>query len=153
MKQVFDDCKLPFEDNTFDIIINRHESFDVKEVKRILKTNGVFITQQVGGKNNEVLSKALIKGFKPLFPKNTLENRVKELENHKFEVLYAKEYFPYLRFKDIGAIVYFAKIIEWEFPNFSVDSCFKELCELNEELKEKGYIESFEHRFIIVCRK
>jgi len=49
--------------------------------------------------------------------------------------------------------VYFAKIISWEFPGFSVDKCFEELCKLNEELKIKGYIESFEHRFIIVCRK
>lgn len=153
VKQVFNDCELPFDDNTFDIIINRHESFDVKEVKRILKTNGIFITQQVGGKNNEILSKALIKGFKPLFSENTLENIVKELENNKFDVLYAEEYFPYLRFKDIGAIVYFAKVIEWEFPNFSVENCFEELCKLDEELKEKGYIESLEHRFIIVCRK
>lgn len=153
VKQVFNDSKLPFEDETFDIIINRHESFDIKEVRRILKVNGIFITQQVGGKNNEILSKALIKDFKPLFLENTLDNRLKELEDNKFDILYAKEYFPYLRFKDIGAIVYFAKIIEWEFPNFSVDNCFEELCKLNETLKEKGYIESFEHRFIIVCRK
>ena len=31
VKQVFNDSELPFEDNTFDIIINRHESFDIKE--------------------------------------------------------------------------------------------------------------------------
>ncbi|WP_365845908.1 hypothetical protein [Clostridium sp.] len=40
----------PFEDNTFDIVINRHESYCVSEVKRILKTDGIFIAQQVGGK-------------------------------------------------------------------------------------------------------
>ena len=50
VKQVFNDSELPFEDNTFDMIINRHESFDIKEVRRILKPNGIFITQQVGGK-------------------------------------------------------------------------------------------------------
>lgn len=153
VKQVFDDSELPFEDSTFDMIINRHESFDIKEVKRILKPNGIFITQQVGGKNNEKLSNALIKDVKPLFPKNTLDNNLKEIESNFFEILYAKEFFPYLRFKDIGALVYYAKIIEWEFPNFSVDSCFQELCKLHEELNFKGYIESIEHRFIIVCRK
>lgn len=153
VKQIFSDSELPFEDNTFHIIINRHESFDIKEVRRILKPNGVFITQQVGGKNNEKLSKALIKDFKPLFLENNLDNRVKELEKNFFEILYAKEFFPYMRFKDIGAIAYYAKIIQWEFPNFSVDNCFEELCKLNEELIAKGYVESNEHRFVIVCRK
>lgn len=153
VKQVFDDKELPFENGTFDIIINRHESFDVREVSRILKPEGIFITQQVGGNNNEILSKVLLKDLHQSFPENTLAISLKEVEENSLEVLYSREYFPYLRFKDIGAIVYFAKIIEWEFPNFSVDNCFQELCELHEEIKVKGYVESIEHRFIIVCRK
>lgn len=153
VKQVFDDSELPFEENAFDMIINRHESFDIKEVKRILKPSGIFITQQVGGKNNERLSETLIKNFKPLFSDNTLDNYLKEIEKNFFEILHAEEFFPYLRFKDIGALVYFANIIKWEFPNFSVDNCYNELCKLQEELNFKGYIESTEHRFIIVCRK
>ena len=66
--------------------------------------------------------------------------------------MYGKEYFPYLLFKDGGAIVYFAKIIQWEFPNFSVENYFEKLGKLNDQIKVKGYIESKEHRFIIVCR-
>ncbi|MFT8349377.1 class I SAM-dependent methyltransferase [Clostridium saccharoperbutylacetonicum] len=153
VKQVFNDSELPFKDEVFHVIINRHASFDIKEVRRILKPNGIFITQQVGGKNNEILSKALIKNFKPLFSENTLENNLKQLKENSFEILYAKEFFPHLSFKDIGALVYFAKIIEWEFPGFSVDSSFEELCKLYEEIKVKGYVDSLEHRFIIVCRK
>ena len=153
VKQVFNDSDLPFDDNTFDMIINKHESFKLKEVRRILKANGIFITQQVGGKNNEILSKRLIKDFKPSFSENTLDNTLKELGENFFEVVYNKEYYPYLRFKDVGTVVYFAKIIEWEFPNFSVDNSFEELCKLNEELKVRGYIESTEHRYIIVSRK
>jgi SAM-dependent methyltransferase len=153
VKQVFNDSELPFKDESFHMIINRQASFDIKEVKRILKPNGIFITQQVGGKNNEVLSKVLIKNFKPLFSENTLENNLKKFKENSFEILYAKEYFPYLRFKDIGALVYFAKIIEWEFPSFSVENCFEELCKLYEGIKVNDYVESIEHRFIIVCRK
>ncbi|MBM7833317.1 class I SAM-dependent methyltransferase [Clostridium sardiniense] len=152
VNQVYDDSKLPFKENSFDIVINRHESYEEKEVKRILKPNGIFITQQVGGKNNESMSKRLIKDFKPQFSNINLDNVVIELEENSFDIIYQNEYFPYLRFYDVGAIVYFAKIIEWEFPNFSVDNCFDELCKLNDELKTKGYIESFEHRFIVVCK-
>lgn len=152
VQQVYDDKELPFEDNYFDMIINRHESYDAKEVKRILKPNGIFITQQVGCKNNESLSKKIIKDFEPKFKDNDLKNRLKELKKNNFEIIFKEEYFPYLHFFDVGAIVYFAKIIEWEFPDFTVDSCFNELCELQKELNQKSYIESLEHRFIILCK-
>lgn len=152
VKHVLDNDLLPFEDDKFDIIINRHASYSIKEVKRILKPNGLFITQQVGGKNNEILSKLLIKDFKPLYKENTLDNTLREIDENYFESIYSNEYFSSLKFKDIGAIVYFAKIIEWEFPNFSVDKCFNELCRLDDKLNNVGYIESFEHRYIIVCK-
>lgn len=152
VRQVYKDDELPFESNSFDMIINRHESYDVKEVKRILKPGGIFVTQQVGGKNNEILSKRLIKDFMLQYSHLNLKYALHELDRNSFEVLYSDEYFPYLRFFDVGAIVYFAKIIEWEFPGFSVDRCFDELCRMHEELKEKTYIESHEHRFIIAAK-
>lgn len=152
VRQVYEDDKLPFGENSFDMIINRHESYNVKEVKRLLKPDGIFITQQVGGKNNEVLSKRLIKDFSSQYSQINLGNALGELEKNSFDILYKDEYFPYLHFYDVGAIVYFAKIIQWEFPGFSVDNCFSELCQLHEELKEKQYIESYEHRFIVVCK-
>lgn len=152
VKQVFKDDQLPFAEDSFDVIINRHESYDVREVKRILKRNGLFITQQVGGKNNELLSKALIPNFNPLYADFLLPIEREKFLNEGFTVLYENEYFPYIRFFDIGAIVYYAKIIEWEFPGFSVDNCFDKLCELQKSLLKKGYFESFEHRFILVAR-
>ncbi|MEG1255323.1 class I SAM-dependent methyltransferase [Clostridium sp.] len=150
--QVYDDNQLQFDDNSFDIIINRHESYSIKEIKRILKPNGIFITQQVGGKNNEILSKRLIENFVSEYSHITLNNALEEFKTNSFEILYKNEYFPYLHFYDVGAVVYFAKIIEWEFSGFSVDGCFEELCKMHEELKQKPYIESYEHRFIVVFR-
>ncbi|MBN1410380.1 MAG: hypothetical protein JW969_06015 [Spirochaetales bacterium] len=82
-----------------------------------------------------------------------LANEVKAFKEKNFDVIYSNEYFPYLRFYDIGAIVFWARVIKWEFPNFSVENCFKELYELELERKNKGYIESKQHRFIIVARK
>ncbi|WP_242865989.1 hypothetical protein [Desnuesiella massiliensis] len=48
--------------------------------------------------------------------------------------------------------MYYAKIIQWEFPGFSVETCFDELCKLQKELINKPYIESYEHRLIVVAR-
>ncbi len=57
------------------------------------------------------------------------------------------------RYSLIGALVYFAKIIPWEFPEFSVDSCFDGLCKMERELQENRFIEGTEHRFVIAARK
>lgn len=153
VKQVFDDSYLPFEDETFNVIINRHESFDIKEVSRILKPNGIFITQQVGGENSINLRKSLVPDFANQFPNHTLRNNVEIVKKQGFEILTQEEEFPKTCFHDIGAVVYFAKVIAWEFPGFSVESCFSQLCKLQERLEEKGFIENVEHRFIIVARK
>lgn len=153
IKFVDTDDKLEFADNTFDIVINRHESYDPKEVKRVLKPGGMFITQQVGGRNDEDLSQRLVGDNRHIDEAWDLEHAAKAVEETGFELLDKQEWFPKLKFLDVGALVYFAKIIEWEFPWFSVDSCFDELLELYKECMENGYIECTEHRFIIVCKK
>ncbi|MBS4208856.1 class I SAM-dependent methyltransferase [Bacillus sp. FJAT-50079] len=153
VKQLFKEEHLPFPDPSFDMIINRHEAYDVKEIKRILKPGGMFITQQVGGENNECLSHSLIESYRPMYANLCLENERKKLMEHDFVLLFNQEYFPYLRFFDVGAIVYYAKIIEWEFPGFSVKKCRDQLIKLQQTLEKEGYIETFEHRFIIVAKK
>lgn len=153
VKQVFDDAVLPFEDFSFDIVINRHEAYDIGEVNRILKNGGYFITQQVGGKNDVDLAEKLINNRESLHPNHDLKNNIETFKNNGFGILQSEESFSSIRFYDTGALVYFAKIIEWEFPGFSVDACFDNLCKIEEEINETGYIEGTEHRFIIASKK
>ena len=54
------DDDLPFKDEEFELIINRHESYSPKEVCRILELGGYFITQQVGGRNDALLRKLIL---------------------------------------------------------------------------------------------
>ena len=42
-----DTNKLEFEDNTFDVVTARHTSLNVKEIKRVLKINGILIIEGV----------------------------------------------------------------------------------------------------------
>jgi len=152
VRQVFNDNYLPFENDRFDIIINCHEAFDINEVYRLLKPNGLFITQQVGGLNNKDLSRFLISDFKEITTsEHNLKNNIILIENRGFTILESDECFPKLKFFDVGALVYFAKIIELEFPNFSVDNCFAQLCLLQSIVEKQGFIESKEHRFVIVA--
>ncbi|GAA0358620.1 class I SAM-dependent methyltransferase [Bacillus horti] len=154
VRQVVDDANLPFENSMFDIIINRHESFDIHEINRILKPNGLFITQQVGGQNNKELAEYLLGSFEEITNSDfALDRTIEWIRGIKFKVLFSNEYFPRLKFIDVGALVYLAKIIEWEFPSFSVEHCFEQLCKLQSTIDRQGFIETKEHRFMIVAQK
>ncbi|MCQ4924514.1 class I SAM-dependent methyltransferase [Tissierella carlieri] len=154
VRPVYDDGNLPFEDDYFDIVINRHESFCLSEVNRILKPDGIFITQQVGGMNNREISKFLLGEY----PNTTdielnLDKILMEAKNTGMKIIDAGEYFPKTYFHDIGAFVFYARIIEWEFPGFSVERCFDKLIELQAKLEKRGYIEILEHRYFLIAEK
>lgn len=148
---VGDENFLDIQDNTFDIVINRHESYNEKELFRILKPGGLFITQQVGALNNKELATFFDENHKDQFPEMTFSDSIKRLKDNKFEIIYSNEYFPTLKFYDLGAIAYFASIIKWEFINFNVKDNIDKFLILQEELNQKGYISSKEHRFVIVA--
>ena len=153
VKAVQEDKRLDFPAASFDLIINRHEDLSAPEVFRCLKPGGMFITQQVGGGNNHDLAKRLIPGCAPSFPDHTLNANVRLLEAAGFEIIRREEAFPRVRFYDVAALVYFAGIIQWEFPGFSVDTSFEQLISLQEELETTGHIDSTEHRFLIAAAK
>ena len=62
------DGPLPFPDGCFDLVLNRHGSFDPREVFRVLRPGGVFLTQQVGEHNDRELVEMLLPGCPPSFP-------------------------------------------------------------------------------------
>ncbi|MCL2408772.1 MAG: class I SAM-dependent methyltransferase [Oscillospiraceae bacterium] len=155
VRQIFNDDldKIPFGDNEFDVVLNRHGTFDSSEVGRVLKPDGVFITQQVGQENSRELTKLLVgDGIRPYLQHDRKSNQ-KLVESAGFTIMQSGEHFQMVRFLDVSAVVYYAKIIEWEFPAFSVDSCFDALLNLQNILEKQGYIEACWHRFYLVCKR
>lgn len=152
-RQCNDESRIPFADNSFDILINRHGRFDPEEVGRILKPQGLFITQQVGGKNDRDLVRMVLPNVPLPFPELELSIQKKKFEKTGFEIIRADETFRPIRFYDIGAFVWFAHIIEWEFPGFSVEKCLDKLLEMQEILDKNGMVEGTIHRYLIAARK
>ena len=152
-KQCNDATNIPFEDESFDVFINRHGDFDAKEAYRLLKNNGIFITEQVGSENDRDLVEMVLPDTKIPFPDLYLEKQKKAFEEAGFEIIEAQEAFRPIVFYDIGAFVWFARIIEWEFPSFSVEKCFDRLLKMEEILEKEGKITGTIHRFLIVARK
>ena len=146
-------AEIPFPNESFHLILNRHGSFDAEEIYRLLKKDGIFITQQVGEQNDRDLVEKVLPNAETLFPDMNLTEQRKVFEKSGFKILEAREAFSPIRFFDVGAFVWFARIIEWEFPNFSVEACFDQLMKVQEEITEKGYIEGMTHRYLLCAKK
>lgn len=150
---VGEDDLLSFPDAQFDVVLNSHASFSVPEVWRVLKKGGYFISQQVGDLNGLPLSTKLIPNFRKDAFTLHLSSIVAELRQQGFSVLYQNEAFFEQKFFDMDGLIYYAKTIPWEFPNFNVATHYSQLLALQEELSLKGFIFNQEHRFIFVARK
>ena len=81
---------------------------------------------------------------------------MKQIELFKkagFTILEQGEAYPSITFYDTAALVWFAKIIEWEFVDFSVDRCFTKLLEVEKEIVKNGFVCGNIHRFYFVAKK
>lgn len=144
---------LPFADGAFDLILNRHGSYGPAEVYRLLRPGGKFITEQVGAQNDRELVELLL-GELPLpFPRQTLACAAGEAENAGLRVLRGEEAFRPIRFWDVGALMWFARVLPWEFPGFSVDACQEQLYCAQEILERNGVIAGTIHRYLMVLQK
>jgi len=145
---------LPFADGTFDMVINRHGDFSAEEIFRVLQPGGCFITQQVGAENDRELVRLLLPKEPPLpFPEQYLALTAEKFRAAGFLIREAAECRRPIRFFDVGALVWFARIIEWEFPGFSVDSCTPQLLAAQRMLEERGSLDGQIHRFFMIAEK
>lgn len=145
--------QIPFVDGAFDLIINRHGAFDAKEIFRLLNRNGVFITEQIGADNDRDLVEMVLPNTKKPFPHANLTEQRECFENAGFEVIKAEEVYRPIKFYDVGAFVWFAHIIEWEFPGFSVDKCFEQLLKMQEIVEKDAVLEGTVHRYLLIVKK
>lgn len=149
--EIENDDDLPFEEQEFELIVNKHESFDANEVYRILKQGGTFITQQVGGDDcfeiNEWFDTPLT------YDGWNLANAQKQLEDAGFDVTYAKEEYPIQRFYDLGALLYYLKAIPWQLENWNQNDHTEKLYDIYQQISRHGFIDVSQHRFILRCVK
>jgi len=144
--------EIPFENDYFDIIINRHGSYDINELKRTLKNDGLFITQQVGGLNGIDINMALETKTMDYVEWCLIKN-IEMFENTGMKIINYDEHIGKMKFMDIGAVVFYLKCIPWQINNFLIDKYYKKLEIMNEIIEKNGYINFTMHRFYIVIKK
>lgn len=144
---------IPFEDEMFDLMINRHGEFYPSEIYRLLKKGGVFVTEQVGEDNERDLVEMVLPNTPKPFPNMNLTVQKSKFERTGFNIIRAEETYRPITFHDVGAFVWFAHVIEWEFPDFSVDKCYDKLLKMQGIIDKYGSVEGTIHRYLIVAQK
>ena len=145
--------KIDFPDDFFDIISVRHSHFNSSEVARILKPNGLFLTQQVEYKDKE--------NFVSYFGRHQCENSTnllarryaEELTQLKFSEVIIDEYDADEYYEGYEDVLFFLKNtpVVPDFGKFEDD--FKALDRfIKDNSTEKG-IKTNSHRSILIARK
>ncbi len=147
------EARLPFADASFDLIINRHGDLNVLEIQRLLRTNGRFLTQQVGGDNCIDLNRALQDQVEHMYLGWSLETALMQVRETGLRVLQAREVFPRWKFKDIAGVVFYLKAIPWQISNFSVEKYRDRLYRIHQEIERTGGFTVREHRFLLELAK
>jgi len=144
--------EIPFEDEFFDVIINRHGSYVINELKRTIKKDGIFITQQVGGLNGIDINMAFETKSMDYVESCLIEN-IEKFKNVGMEILDYEDNIAKMKFYDIGAFVYYLKCIPWQVKDFSIDKYYKRLETINDIIQKKGHIDFIMHRFYLIVKK
>ncbi len=148
---VDDVFSLPYDDAKFDLILNRHSYISVPETARVLKFGGRFITQQVGGANNVRLNELLTGKTPPV--KWDLAEATRLLEADGFEIIDSQEAHPETHFYDIGAVVFYLRVIVWQMEDFSVEKYDTPLRDIHAMIERDGKLTTTAHRFLIEAVK
>lgn len=142
-------AELPFSDDEFDLVLNRHSAFNAKELFRILQKGGIFLTQQVAGDDlaDLVAEFESKRGYKDWSFSKALEM----LHSVGFRIKEKREWKGRLQFKDVGALIYHLKAIPWIVEGFSVDNHLQQLQKLHKKLEKGQPLVFTKSRFLLLA--
>jgi hypothetical protein len=143
--------RLPFRDGAFDLISNRHEAFRATEVARVLARGGTFVTQQVDHHNYDDLLR-LFDLPCPKEPDTWAYIGVEQCEAAGLHVTAIMTGEERQRFNDVGALIYYLRIVSWAVPSFDVHAYRVTLLGLHEGMKTCP-LELRQRRFVIIACK
>jgi SAM-dependent methyltransferase len=146
--------QLPFDSDSFDLILNRHGYYWEPELYRLLKPGGIFLTQQVGDRNDIGIRELLgAPDAEVNIEWADLAEAAANLQAADFQIIKQLEDIYPQRFYDVGAVVYQLKAIPWQIPDFSVERYFDRLKAIHEKIQRDGFVDVLEHRFLIIAGK
>lgn len=143
--------RLPFPDQTFDLVLNRHGSYALPEIHRVLQQKGIFLSEQISGDHLADLQACFAAVSQ--WPDHTLATAQEQLPQNGFALLRAEQWQGKCVFSDVGAIVYFLKAIPWCVKGFSVASHLSYLEELQKKVDHGEPLRFTTSQFLILAQK
>ncbi len=140
---------LPLRDSSFDLVTSRHPIVTWwEEIARILRPGATFLSQQVGPHSVRELTEFML-GPQPASSAREPGRARAAAEQAGLEVVQLRsERLPVI-FYDVGAVVYFLRLVVWIVPGFAVDRYRPRLLELQELIEREGGFLSHSSRFLI----
>jgi SAM-dependent methyltransferase len=143
------DASLPFGDAVFDLAVSRHP-VDVwwDEIARVLRRGGVYFAQHVGPHSLRDLAEIFVETWPERSRRDpTVEARAARAAGLVINDLRSER--TRVAFYDIGAVVYFLRLVPWIVPGFSVDRYREELRRVHERIERDGVFETTSSRTLI----
>lgn len=142
--------RLPFPEDSFDLVLSRHESFDAADVARVLRPGGAFLTQQVGGDDVGELREAF--ALPDPYAEVTLEGVVRELTAAGLTVERSRSFHGRCRFTDMSSLLGVLRRTPWNAPeDLDVDR-HRPVLERLRSAMTQGPVEAAVSRFIVLAR-
>ncbi len=149
----YSDTAIPLPNASLDLVLDRHGSYSEGELMRLLKPGGVFLTEQVGGQNDIRLNELLQNKVEFEYSYWTKDLITRRLKDAGFELLTVKEEFPLAEFADIGAVVFYLRIIPWQVAGFSVETHLDGLFKIHQDILTHGPLQVHDHRILVEACK
>jgi SAM-dependent methyltransferase len=144
---------LPLAAASFDLVTSRHP-IDTwwAEIARVLRPGGTYFSQQVGPASVHELSEHFVGPFEPS-PKRAPERARQEARAAGLTVSDLRHERLRTEFHDVGAVVYFLRLVVWTVPGFTVDRYRDRLRALHDRIGRDGPFVTYASRFLIEATK
>ena len=145
--------RLPVRAESFELVTSRHpvDTWWV-EIARVLQPGGRFLSQQVGPHTLRELSEYLT-GPSPQGSRREPEAARRAAEGAGLIVRRLQIERPLTEFFDIGAVIYFLRLVVWIIPGFTVSKYREELLALHQRIERDGSFKATASRFLIEADK
>ena len=141
--------RLPYPAGRFDVVMSRHAAYDATDVARVLRPGGVFLTQQVDGRNLADL--AAVFGAGPRYPDTTPAVCGRQAEDAGLRVERVEEWSGPIRFADVATLLSYLRMVPWQLPvDFTVERYASQLVRLERRAEPLVFTEM---RFLLVARR
>jgi SAM-dependent methyltransferase len=144
---------LPFASGAFDLVTSRHPVTTWwSEIARVLGPGGTYFSQQVGPHSVRGLSEFMLG---PLPPGDGRDPQAARRAAEAAGLVVRDLRLERLRtvFYDVGAVVYFLRLVIWIVPGFTVEGFRDRLRALHDQIQRDGSYVAHASRFLIEAVK